>query len=173
MLVNDSRNYLWPLIVIVAGVFAQLRVLGYYSDVNLWQVFWPLVLVGVGVSVAMGRSAIPRKGVKASDDDVVAILGSSDQKNMSDNFTGSKATAILGGAKIDIRKTTIKKSATVEVFVIMGGVELVVPRGVIIRNQTNAILGGVENKTDQEVTKNSPVLTVVGDVVMGGVEIKN
>lgn len=173
MFINDSKNYLWALIVMTIGAFLQLRALGYYGDINLWQVFWPVVIIGIGVSVATGRSAVPRPKTVTGGDDVVAILGGSDQKNMSEDFTGGKVTAILGGAKIDLRKATIKKAATIDVFALMGGIELVVPRGVIVENQTNAILGGIENKTDQDITKTSPTLTVVGDVIMGGVEIKN
>lgn len=173
MLLNDSKDYLWALGVMVAGVFVQLRVLGYYSDVNVWSVLWPMVLIGVGVSVVFGRSVLPQSKVVAGSDDIVALLGGTDQKNVSENFTGSRITAVLGGATIDLRKAVIKKSATIQIFTLMGGVEIVVPRTVIIKNQTNAILGGVENKADQEPAKNAPVLTIVGDVIMGGVEIKN
>lgn len=173
MLVSDSKNYIWAFIVMAVGVFVQLRVLGFYSDVNIWQVLVPLVLIIIGVSVATGRAIFPQTRIAESSDDVVAILGGSDHKNLSDDFTASKVTAILGGAKIDLRKATIKKEATIEVLTLMGGIELVVPRSVIIENKTNAILGGVDNKTDQEITKNSPRLVIVGDVIMGGVEIKN
>jgi len=172
ILISDTKNYLWALIVMAIGVIAQLRVLG-YTDINPWQLFWPLVLILVGVSIAFKRPTASNGEVKAGNDDVVAILGGSDQKNMSEDYAGSKVTAILGGAKIDLRKATIRKAVTIEVFAFMGGIELIVPRGVIINNQTNAILGGIENKTDQEVTKSSPAITVVGDVIMGGVEIKN
>lgn len=173
MLVNDSKNYLWSLAIIIVGVFVQLRALGFYEDINLWQVIWPLVIIGAGISIAMGRSILPQSKVEAGSDDIMAFLGGSDQKNISENFTGSRVTAILGGAKVDLRKVTIKKNATIQLFTLMGGVELVVPRNVIVKNQTNAILGGVENKTDQDVVKNAPVLTIIGDVIMGGVEIKN
>lgn len=172
ILINDVKNYLWALIVILFGAVTQLQVQG-YTDINPWQVFWPLVLIVVGVSIAFKRPTMVRKESKASRDDIVAILGGSDQRSTSDDFESSKVTAIMGGAKIDLRKATIKKSATIEVFTLMGGIEIVVPRSVNIKNQTNVILGAAENKTDQEITKSSPTLIIVGDVIMGGVEIKN
>lgn len=79
----------------------------------------------------------------------------------------------MGGAKLDLRKATIKKEATVEVFALCGGIELVVPREITVRNQTSAILGGVEDKSEREGGKNAPVLYITGDVIMSGVEIKN
>lgn len=172
MLVSDTRNYLWALLVIIVGAATQLRVLG-YVDVNPWQVFWPLALIMIGLSIIFRRPTLSRRASETDSDGIVAILGGSDQKNMSDDFSGSKITAILGGTKLDLRKATIKKSATINLFALMGGVELVVPRGVIVKNRTNAILGGIENKTDQDITKDSPTLTITGDVILGGVEIKN
>lgn len=171
ILLNDARSYLWALVVMAAGVMFQLRELDMLM-INPWQLFWPVVIIVVGLSVVFSRA--PHYRVSKSDrDDVVAILGGSDQKNAADDFKGSKLTAVMGGAKLDLRKATIKKQATVEIFSFWGGVELIVPRDVVIRNQTSAILGGVEDKTEQETTKNSPILYITGDVVMAGVEIKN
>lgn len=172
MLLNNVRDYLWALLVIVFGVAAQLRELD-YIDVNPWQALWPLVLIAVGVSIIFKRPASPKLKSGGDADDIVAILGGSDQKSTSDSFVSSNVTAVMGGAKLDLRKAVIKKEATIEIFALMGGVELVVPRNVTVKNKVNVILGGVENKTDQDLVKNAPVLTIIGDVVLGGVEIKN
>ena len=169
--INDTRSYLWAIVVAGVGMLFQLREL-HVIDINPWQVFWPAVIIVVGLSIVFSR--VPGNKVSKSErDDVTAILGGSEQHNMSHDFRGSKLTAVMGGTKLDLRKAHIKKEATIEVFAFWGGVELIVPRDIVIRNQTSAILGGVENKTDQDITKDSPVLHVVGDVIMAGVEIKN
>ena len=168
---NDSKNYFWSLLLVGIGILFQLRELD-IVDVNPWQIFWPLVIITVGLSIVFKRAT--HTGASKSDrDDVTAILGGSDQKNTSDDFKGSKLTAVMGGAKLDLRKATIKKEATVEAFVLCGGIELVVPREITVRNQTSAILGGVEDKSEREGGKNAPVLYITGDVIMGGIEIKN
>lgn len=170
--INDTKSYLWALLVVGLGVLWQLQQLD-ITDVNPWQLFWPAVIIIVGLSVILNRSAAKLRVSKTERDDATAILGGSDQRNTSEDFKGSKVTAVMGGVKLDLRKAIIKKEATVEVFTFWGGVELVVPRDVIVKNQTSVILGGVEDKSEREDNKNAPVLHVIGDVIMGGVEIKN
>lgn len=168
---NDTKSYLWALIVTAVGVAFQLRELG-IVDINPWQFFWPFVIIAVGLSIVLRRG--PSHVVSKSErDDLTAILGGTEQKNRSEDFKGSKLTAVMGGAKLDIRKASIKKEATIELFAFWGGIELIVPRDIVVRNQTSAVLGGIEDKTEQEVGKNAPVLYITGDVIMAGVEIKN
>ena len=171
MFINDTRSYLWAIVVTGVGVLFQLRELD-VVDVDPWQLFWPAVVIVVGLSIVFSRSP-GHKVSKAERDDMTAILGGSEQMNTSTDFKGSKLTAVMGGTKLDLRKAKIKKEATVELFTFWGGIELIVPRNVIVRNQTSAILGGVEDKTDQDAAKDAPVLYVIGDVIMAGVEIKN
>lgn len=171
--INNTKNYLWALLVITMGVLWQLQSLDIIT-VNPWQVFWPLVIVAVGLSLVLRPDSRSKYSVSKKDqDDVTAIMGGSDKKYTSNNFVGTTATVIMGGNKLDLRKATIKKQAVISATVIMGGLEIIVPRNIHIRNETNAILGGVEDKSDQEVNESAPTLVVSGDVVLGGIEIKN
>jgi len=170
--VNDFRSYMWAFLIVGFGILLQLKTLG-IADINPWQFFWPLVIIFVGVSVVLNRSAVRTHVSKADRDDATAVLGGSDVRSTSENFKGSKISAVMGGVKLDLRKATIEKEATIEVFSFWGGVEIVVPRNVIVKNKTAVVLGGVEDKTEQEAGKNAPVLYITGDVIMAGVEIKN
>ncbi len=78
----------------------------------------------------------------------------------------------MGGVELDLSKAVIKKEATLRVNVFMGGIELRVADGVIVKNRTAALLGGVEDKTFPEKTKKAAVLNIEGSIVMGGVEVK-
>lgn len=172
LFMSDTRSYLWALLLVGFGALIQLKQLD-IVDVNPWQLFWPVVIIAIGVSVVLNHSASRRRVSQKDRDDVSAILGGVEKQNTSDDFKGAKITAVMGGVKIDLRKATIKKEATIEVFGFCGGVEIVVPRTITVRNQASAILGGVEDKTDQDDIKSAPVLYITGDVVMAGVEIKN
>ncbi len=170
--INDTKNYLWSLFIIGIGVLLQIRELD-IINVNPWQVFWPIVVIAVGFSVLFNRSTATHKADIKDGDSVTAILAGSNKQATSDDYKGTKVTAVLGGVELDLRQVKIKKEASISVFAFMGGVELYVPKDVIVRNQTTAILGGVEDSSRNDTTKNASVLYITGDVILGGIDIKN
>lgn len=170
--VNDRAAYLWALLVVAVGATWQLNRLE-IIDVSIWSLVWPMVIILVGVSLLTSRK-IPRKRENVVNrQDVTAILGGTEQREQSQDYQGSKVTAIMGGVVLDLRKATILKEATVEIFAFWGGVELIVPEGVVVKNNLSNILGGTEYKMVPSTKKDAPVLHVIGDVVMSGVEIKH
>lgn len=172
ILLNDVKNYLWACLVIALGIVFQLNQLN-IIDVNPWQLFWPAVIIIVGVSI-MTSHRVPKKNIAASErEDVTAVLSGSETKVQSSDFKASRVNAVCGGVTLDLREATIKKEATIDLFALWGGIEIYVPKNVVVKNSTSVILGGVENNTAVDAEPNSPVLHIVGDVVMAGVEIKN
>ena len=191
--INNLVNDYWPLIIVLAGVLIlinswrswpvaaflvalgglyQLREAG-IVDVQPWSLVWPLILIFVGVSIMFGRSYTGKRVSKADRDDVSAILAGANVNNHSKAFKQSNATAIMGGARLDLREANFDKNALVDIFAFWGGVEIIVPENVVIRNQVSNIMAGTEDKTHQNTTKNSPVLTIAGTVIMAGVSIRN
>ena len=172
MLLSDVRNYLWALLVIGLGVLFQLKQFG-IVDVNPWQLFWPAIIIVLGVSVMTSRGSSRGKIAASDREDVMAILSGSEVRVESKDFKGSRVTSICGGAMIDLRKAVIKKEATIDVFAFWGGIEIIVPEHVMVKNNTSAIMGGVEQQAGGDAVKEGgPILYVTGDVVMSGVEIK-
>lgn len=172
IMINNPRSYLWALLVALFGVLLQLNQTGIIGF-SPWQLIWPIIIIAIGLSITFGHKGRVAKVVKADRQEVTAILGGSEQKNSSSNFKSSKVTAVMGGAELDLRKAKIDKEATVEVFTFWGGIEIRVPDGVLVKNQVNGILGGIENTTEVPDSTSAPILHIVGDVIMGGVEIKN
>jgi predicted membrane protein len=168
---NNRSNYLWALLLVGFGAMFQLRELDLLT-VNPWQLFWPGVIIFVGLSVIMNQGT-GKNSANEEEGGTTAIMGASNVRNDSDDFTGSNVTAVMGGVKLDLRKATIKKEATVKVFCFWGGVEIIVPKDVIVKNRATVLMAGVEDTTDAETASNAPVLYIAGDVIMSGVEIKN
>lgn len=180
MLGSRKSGYLWPVFVIGAGVVLQLNSLN-IVEASVWSLIWPVALIVLGLSVILKNSGSKSKNMldvqvgtsSEKIDNVTAVLGGSEQNNHSDNFEFAKITSVMGGATYDLRKATIKKEATIEAFSFCGGIELRVPESVEVKCVTTNILGGIEDKTIKPSAKGAPVLNIVGDVIMAGIEIRN
>ena len=170
--INDRSAYMWSLMLVAFGAILQLHILGVIG-VKPWQLIWPIIIIAVGVSLLTSHAARGKKLSKDERHDVTAILSGSEQKNNSPDYKGGRITAVMGGVVLDLRKATIKKEATVDLFSLWGGIEIIVPENVIVKNNTSVILGGVESKVSGDAERSAPVLQLVGDVVMAGVEVKN
>lgn len=171
-LLSKPRGYLWGIIVVAVGVILQVNNLDIIS-VNPWEFFWPALVILFGISLISNSGGRTKTG-SSGDEHMSAILGGVEQTNTSKDYKGGSVTAVLGGAKIDLRKAVIKKEANLQVFVLAGGVELLVPEGVLIKPQASCILGGIEDgRKNIDTTKDVPVLYITGTVTMGGIEIKS
>lgn len=103
-----------------------------------------------------------------------AILGGRQNRNAFEAFVGGKANAVLGGVQLDLRGSNMGgNEARLDVFVMMGGVELWVPEDWIVVDQLNAVMGGVENKTRPPGSADANRLILSGTVLMGGLQIRN
>ena len=146
----------------------------YLIDVNLWD-FWPVILVALGVRVLM--NALPGAGdagvVSDSEESASAFLGSVERRNHSTDFRGGSASAFMGGVNFDLREADIAgERAVIQVFAMMGGLEIRVPEEWTVEVAVTSIMGGVEDKTrGAAVTPKRLVLK--GTVIMGGIEIRN
>ncbi len=173
ILINNLSQFIWATIFIGAGVLLQLERLG-LVEVNFFALFWPIIIIGIGLSILFQKTMRP-KNIKVQDlDDLTAIFGGSETVNSSKNYLGGKATAIFGGVTLDLRDAVIKKEATLNVFALCGGVELKVPREWKIKTEVFPILGGVESKSSSTAFKDdAPLLIVTGTAALGGIEIRS
>lgn len=171
-LFTSPQISVWPFIAIGAGAALQLRQLDIITF-NVWQLFWPAIIIGIGISVIKGAYAHKTSVTPGNDSNLSAILSGVTTKSTAKDYTGGKITAVMGGVELDLREADIKKEATLDVFAVMGGVEIRVPDHWIVRSEAMAILGGVENKTKPDTKKTAPVLTIIGTVSLGGVEVRH
>lgn len=79
----------------------------------------------------------------------------------------------MGGGQIDLTQARFAEAeATIQVVAFMGGVEIIVPEDVAVRVTGFGFMGAFDHKNAHEAPPGSPVLTVTGFALMGGVEVR-
>jgi len=149
---------------------------------------WPVVLILVGLNVvtrgygyrASGSMSgrIGRRGQRderfehGARIDASAMMSGIVLKNDSQEFAGGEINAVMGAVEIDLRQAAIATEAVLHLSIIMGGVEIKVPREWSVSVNGSPVLGGIEDKTVPPMTPGKR-LVIEGSVIMGGVEISN
>ncbi len=185
----------WPLVLVIVGgvkiAVGETRSSrtggGVLAVIGLWLLaqqmlfirirladWLPLALIGIGVlliSRARQRWMIGPTGVDRTLSDV-AFWSGVKRRVTTSSFKHAELTAVMGGIDLDLRPAATEGGeAVIDVFVLMGGVEIIVPPDWSVSNQIVTILGGSEDKSSatQEARHR---LILRGLVIMGGVEIK-
>jgi len=175
-----QRGLIW----IAAGVGFLLVTLGRMSFGGVWAML--LLFVGANVVWRALRPPLPRanpRGETLESFDLVAVLGGAKTGGGSRGvgpdgtirpFRGGRAMAVMGGCQIDLRQASLAEGqeATVDVFVMWGGIEIRVPEEWQVVNHGAAFLGGIDNKA-RPLPGPTRRLIVTGTAIMGGVEVKN
>lgn len=103
-----------------------------------------------------------------------AILSGRQHHTALESFVGGEATAFLGGVQLDLRSSTMTEAtAVVEVFVMMGGIDLWIPADWVVVNEVDVVMGGIEDKTRRSNSEGAKRLVLQGTVLMGGLNIRN
>jgi hypothetical protein len=89
-------------------------------------------------------------------------------------FKGAELTAIMGGVNLDLSNTPMAgDSAVIDLFALMGGAEIVVPREWDVTLRVMSLMGGCSDKRRPATGPATRHLIIRGIAVMGGVEIKD
>lgn len=173
ILIGDFRkNYIWGTALVLTGVLLQLRVSG-VVEFNFFSLIIPITLIAIGLTILLHISSRPSVKAGSHDyDDISVVFSGSESKNKSSTYKGGRVTTIFGGTVLDLRDAKIENQATLDLFVLCGGVELKVPRDWKVVSKAMPIAGGVENKSEGGDTQKTPVLVLTGTVALGGVEVK-
>ncbi len=220
---EDAWNY-WPVILIALGVSRAASSYGWGGRVwggtlvavgtilllekldllprFAWGQLWPLIIVGLGISMLVknlerqhrrdnapdapaagaGIAASPTigggsSGAVGSTLNEWAIFSGVRRRVDSQEFEGGEVTAVFGGAEIDLRGAGMKKEEViVDINAVFGGVDMRVPETWEIVMRGAPIFGGFEDQTTVPRAlegKKTPRLIIVGSAVFGGVSVKN
>lgn len=145
--------------------------------------WWPVFIILAGLSI-LTRGMLPRPGrhagalpgtPRANGElvDIDATFSAVKQRNDSTNFSGGRISSAFGGVELDLSQAVITGAdARLDISARFSGVELRVPREWLVAVEIASTFGGVEDKTTPPMNP-GPRLLLRGDVLFGGVEIKN
>jgi predicted membrane protein len=150
---------------------------------RVWD-WWPVILIIIGLNFLRGS------WTRRKHDGTDSTPGQFDEtdsyiKNFvmmsgvkrtitSKEFRGGEITAFMGGCELDLRECDIKgEEAVLDVVAVWGGIEIRIPMGWAVSVKAVPIMGGVDDKTYPEKEGRKKRLILTGNIVMGGVEIKN
>lgn len=139
-----------------------------------FQVYWPLILVIIGLAILLRRrshTANAEIGDRYFDD--INIFGGGSKRFTSQSLDGGKITNIFGGSEIDLRDALPREGATIHVFTMFGGSNILVPTDWNVELDTTSIFGAFEDKRDKAVSNHTYTLRVKGVTIFGGGEIRS
>lgn len=176
----------WPLALVVFGALLILKAWGQQSGSTFGapldagamaptMPFSPGASADAAAGAATGATgAAPNPVADASDAGPVSAFAfwSGITRRVSAGFKRANLAAVMGGIELDLRPAVmVGGRATVEVFVLMGGLEITVPPDWSVANEALVIMGGVDDRSNGS-TGGTKVLVIRGLVLMGGVELK-
>lgn len=136
-----------------------------------------LVIVGPPAPVATPQSssrfAIDATGQNPESDKMIAIFGGVTRKGRWRVRKNTHALALFGGMDLDLRDA-IFEAPVVEIsgFWCFGGLDIKVPEGIEIQDQTAGIFGGTDVRDVGDPSPGAPTLVIKGVSLFGGVSIK-
>jgi len=146
------------------------------------QAWTPLLIFGALLLVialvanksnSAGKDSEETALASVADFSEVAVMGGVQRKNLSEDFRGGEATAVMGGIDIDLREAKMERSeAVLDVSSVMGGVKIRVPETWTVVSRVNTFMGGYRDET-RRPKDDDHRLILKGTLLMGGLKVSN
>lgn len=168
----------WGWVWLVIGVWILANRLDLFH-ITLWQLFFPMMLLGVGgvlVWRALGSGqADVGKGPESSEFvRSFTLMSHTELRPISRPFRGGDLSAVMGGIDLDLTGSAMEGDrAVVEVFAFWGGIEIHVPPDWAVTSEVATLMAGFADKRRPSSVVPTRTLVIRGFVVMSGIDIKN
>jgi Domain of unknown function (DUF1707) len=136
-----------------------------------------LVIVGTPTPVpapqATSRFTIDTTGQQSEPDRMIAIFGGVTRTGRWRVRKNIQALTLFGGTDLDLRDA-IFEAPVVEIsgFWCFGGLDIKVPEGIEVRDQTAGIFGGTDVRDIGDPAPGAPTLVIKGVSLFGGVSVR-
>jgi hypothetical protein len=125
------------------------------------------------LATAPGTFPAARIGGEPGSGMSVAILGGVDRGGTWVVPPRHSVVAVLGGVHLDLREARFsQREVTIDVFTLMGGVDIMVGDDVEVDVSGFGIMGGFDHRASGPGLPGAPKVRVVGLALMGGVNVR-
>lgn len=169
---HNFRNNSW-LIMIAVGVFFLVD--KFIPSLSLEPLFWPLVIIGLGVAFILRPrkskwedfkkdtnynqwKSVPGSSFQEPAGDTPANIDSNDflvarsvfsgiKRNVvTKNFQGGNVSCIFGGAEFNLTQVDFTGQVVLKLEMIFGGSKFIIPSNWTVQNEIDGVFHGVEDK---------------------------
>lgn len=151
----------------------------YYSSATVNNIIWPLVIILIGLAIVLHKSHRSRSNrifhhgrktmMKEGIIDYNLIMNGVDEIYLGPEFKGGEINTIMGGMKLDLRKTALPAGdTTLKISSVMGGVTLLIPEDWPVEIHDGSFLGNFTDKRPSNGNYTDRRLIIEADLLMGG-----
>lgn len=177
-----NKNYITGVPLVVLAVVFYIPDFLHPIERQQYYKLWPLLLVGIGVNILIKyyypqsyKSPIQNSQVTAEDEiNEFMLMSGASKKFTSKNFKGGKISCVMAGEELYLNDSALVENSVLEVFVLMGGIEMTIPKEWNLKVNVTPVMGGVEDqitKFPENVVERNKTLEIRGFIMMGGIEI--
>lgn len=173
---NRKENKLGNLIGLILGVMLFLGAQGICSFDLIWKLFFPVVVVLIGLSMIFGNKIKDKiddklKEIKSDDlEAIVATFGENKIDKSGEKFEGAKIDSVFGSVILDLTDAKLKNETVIEASAIFGSIDILVPKDVLVKVKSTSIFGGTSNNNRNIESKK--VIYIDALCLFGGIDIK-
>jgi predicted membrane protein len=188
---HNFRGPSWLILVLIGGIFLLNEI---YPEISFRRYLWPIAIIVVGLFIMLrprrGWRLNPNKKTEGTSDsiftedidyskedfiDSTSIFGGSKKIIISKKFKGGDLVNIFGGNELDLSQADFTGVAVIEITTIFGGTKLLVPSNWSVKSEAVTLFGGIEDKRRMQTITENPEKTLVlrGTVIFGGIDIKS
>lgn len=193
---NRFRSPAWIILLAVGGYFLM-----YEQDLvslNLRPYAFPIGIILLGVFVILKKNRFnrhqhqhrfnrhhwgpgpgnPEFAEADTSEDTVSIsstFGSVERNIFSKNFKGGSISSVFGGAQVNFTQADFQGTVVVDVSIMFGGADIIIPSNWNLKNEISVIFGGIEDRRTvaANIHESGKTLILKGNIMFGGIEIKS
>lgn len=172
---SGLRSIVVPVFLVGIGGAWQLVALE-YATVDQVVVYWPVLVIAIGLSIALGQYRSKVRSTDRGYTSAISVLGEARHRNTSSAFAGGDLTAVFGSSRIDLRDAAIEeRPARIDTTTVFGETEIVVPREWSVRMDVLPILGEASDDRPRSERKDDDGVDLIvnGVVAFGEVSVRD